>query len=58
MQLRARGLPYTAEALATLPPFLECPVADGECLCCRLKAAGVTFLCCLRAIRQDSTVWT
>ncbi|CAM9794975.1 unnamed protein product [Ectocarpus sp. 6 AP-2014] len=27
-QLRARGLPSTSGALATLPPFLECPVSE------------------------------
>ncbi|CAM9091981.1 unnamed protein product [Ascophyllum nodosum] len=27
-ELEARGLPHTAEALATLPKFLECPVSE------------------------------
>eukprot|EP00752_Nemacystus_decipiens_P017941 g16082.t1 len=27
-QLHARGLPCTSSALATLPPFLECPVSE------------------------------
>lgn len=32
VQLHARGLPCTSSALATLPPFLECPVSEGQLL--------------------------